>query len=699
MKYCFDKLEFRGGKILCEGWAVPEVPGGNLKVTFLKADRQPAEASVSITERPDVGRIHFGDEAMSHYGFAASLPYSGDAEMSAVFQTDGASPEELTVPFSPKALFSAWKKEHSFPAVFRRFLKSEDKKNFRKIESYSEYSERDREYAIWKLEHEPDQKELRAQRSSSFPGQPLVSIAVPVYRPALRHLKEMAASVLAQTYGSWEMCIAAAPELSPEAAAFLKQLAAKHRNIRVSFLQENFGIAGNTNRALETATGEYTAFLDQDDLLRADALYEYVRAARLNSADVVYCDEDKLDDETGIFFDAHFKPDYNPDLLCCNNYICHMLFVRSELLEKVGDLNPELSGAQDHDLLLRLSEVTDRFIHIPKILYSWRCHRDSTAMNPESKAYAYAAGKTAIDEHYMRCRIPATSEPMQLPGWYRTEFSLKEKPLISILIPNRDHPEDLLRCIRSIREKSSYRNLEFVVIENGSTDPETFEAYRTLSAEDSCVRVISWSSPFNYSAINNFAAREARGELLLLLNNDTEIISPDAIESMAGYCLREDVGAVGARLFYDDDTIQHAGVLVGVSDGADHVFLHCKKEDPGYMGRAIVSQDLSAVTAACMMVRKERYFEAGGMDEGFSVAYNDVDFCLKLQELGYRVVYDAFAEWYHYESKTRGYEETAEQKERFRKEQALLRERWPVRMLQDPYYNRNLSLKHGYYNR
>lgn len=698
MNNCFDEFEYRGGRIVCRGWAAPAEPGAPLEITVKDGKGRPLEIRLVRVSRADVGTAMFQNPAMDMYGFAMEIPYVAEKKQTICFFVNNEEKESLEVAYSPLKLYWQYKKRKSLPAVLKRYLKSEDKENFWLYEKYLDFDQKDRDYAIWKERHTPGKKELDEQRSKLFPEKALISIVIPVYHPCIEHMKQMIDSVMNQTYGNWELCIAYAGTQDDEAGKYLSELVSTSRKVKVKFLKENYGIAGNTNEAIALAAGDWIAFADQDDLLRQDALYEYARAIHMMDVDVLYCDEDKLDDETGIFFEPHFKPNFNIDLLCCNNYICHMLVVRTSIVKEVGLLDSSMNGAQDHDFILRCSEQTTKFGHISKVLYSWRCHGDSTALNPESKRYAYEAGTRAIEQYYARKGIDASVEPMKQRGWYKSTFSHAKQPLVSIMIPNKDHREDLIRCVNSILNKASWGNYEILIIENNSTEEETFECYRQLTELDSRIRVITWDSGFNYAAINNFAAAQAQGEYLLLLNNDTELITEDAIESMLGYCQRADVGAVGAKLYYADDTVQHAGVLVGVSEGADHVFLRYAKENPGYMGRAIVSQNLSAVTAACMMVKKAVYEQVGGMDEAFVVAYNDVDFCLKVREAGYLVVFDAFAEWYHYESVSRGYEESEEQKARFEQEKQLLRKRWPVQMLGDPYYNRNLSLKHGYYS-
>lgn len=395
------------------------------------------------------------------------------------------------------------------------------------------------------------------------------------------------------------------------------------------------------------------------------------------------------------FFQPHFKPDFNIDLLCTVNYICHLFVVKKEVIEQVGMLNKDFDGAQDYDFIFRCVEKAGRenIHHIPQILYHWRCHEDSTAENPESKLYAFDAGKRAIQEHYNRIGIKARVSKGEFLGLYRTEFLREYDPLVSIIIPNKDHIDDLKRCINSVEQKDLYKNIEYIIVENNSTEEKTFTFYKELERDNPRVHVVYWKGIFNYSAINNFGITKAKGEYLLLLNNDTEIINENCIEELLGYCMRDDVGAVGARLYYEDDTIQHAGVVVGFGGIAGHCFVQQKRGVTGYCHRIICAQDYSAVTAACMMVKRKAYDDAGGLSEELQVAFNDIDFCLKLQRAGYLVVYNPYAELYHYESKSRGLEDTPEKVARFNREIKTFEERWPEILKNgDPYYNPNLTL-------
>ena len=409
--------------------------------------------------------------------------------------------------------------------------------------------------------------------------------------------------------------------------------------------------------------------------------------------EAIYTDEDKISMDGKEHFQPHFKTDFNIDLLRSVNYICHLFVVKRSLFEKVGLLNHEYDGAQDYDFVLRCAEQAVNIRHIPKILYNWRAHKDSTAENPESKRYAFEAGIRAIQAHYDRCGIDAEVSAEQLNGIYRSKYRLKEQPLVSVIIPNKDHTEDLDKCIRSIEEKGTYKNIEYIVIENNSEKKETFAYYEKLQAENPKVKVVFWEREFNYSAINNYGVGFAKGEYLLFLNNDTEIINPDCIEELLGYCMRDDVGIVGARLYYEDDTIQHVGVIIGLGGVAGHTFVGEPKDSLGYFGRIVTAQDYSAVTAACLMTKRKVFEKVNGFEEKLAVAFNDVDFCLKVREAGYLVVYNPYAELHHYESKSRGLEDTEEKVLRFQGEIRTFQYRWKEILNEgDPYYSPNLTL-------
>ncbi|MDD6057573.1 MAG: glycosyltransferase family 2 protein [Clostridiales bacterium] len=547
-------------------------------------------------------------------------------------------------------------------------------------------------YDWWRKKYAVTPEELQEQRKQHFPIRPLFSIIVPAYKTNPIYLRKLLSSVLEQTYAGWELCIAQAE--SPELIPVLEEYVKKDGRIRYCTLERNEGISANTNAALDMARGDFIVLADHDDIIAANALYEFAAAINQDvTIDVLYSDEDKISMDGRKYFEPHFKPDFNPDLLCSFNYICHLFAVKREVLLRAGQFDGQYDGAQDLDFILRCTEQAKNIYHVPRILYHWRCHPDSTASNPESKRYAFEAGRRAVQMHYERLGIPARVEHAQFYGMYRTRYLWKDTPLVSIIIPNKDHRADLETCIDSILTKSEYRNFEIVVVENNSVEPETFAYYKRLTQEQEKVKVIYYEGGFNYSKINNFGVAAASGAYLLLLNNDTEMMTGDCITELLGYCMREDVGVVGSKLLYEDDTIQHAGVVLGFGGTAGHAFIGKSRYDTGYFGRLICAQDYSAVTAACMMTKRSVFEQVGGFTEALAVAFNDVDYCLKVRRAGKLVVYNPYAELRHYESKSRGYEDSPEKVERFNGEVEVLLSYWREWIEKgDPYYNPNLTL-------
>lgn len=548
-------------------------------------------------------------------------------------------------------------------------------------------------YEQWRAHYEPKPEEIEQQRRTGFRYNPLFSIVVPLYKTNKQFFNEMIHSIENQTYTNWELCLADG-SADGSLTRQLEQYSAANSKIKFISLTENKWISGNTNEALALAQGDYIVLVDHDDIVPPEALFEFAKALNEDETiDVLYSDEDKISMNGKKYFEPHFKSDYNPDLLCSMNYICHLFAVKRTLQQQIGLFQSEYDGAQDYDFIFRCCEAAQNIRHIPKILYHWRCHMESTAANPESKLYAFEAGRKAIEAHYQRMGIPAHVEHAQFYGMYHTVYDWKETPLISIIIPNKDHIADLQKCMNAIYEKSDYHNFEFVIVENNSTEQETFAFYKKISEEHDNVKVLYYKGEFNYSKINNFGVSEADGEYLLLLNNDTEMINTDCLTEMVHYCMREDVGIVGARLYYADDTIQHAGAVIGFGGMAGHTFIGKSRYDIGYFGRIVCAQDYSAVTAACLMTKRSVYEAVGGLDEKYQVAFNDIDYCLKVRKLGKLVVYNPYAELYHYESKSRGLEDTPEKVERFSGEVERLVTNWPEYFKKgDPYYNKNLTL-------
>jgi GT2 family glycosyltransferase len=548
-------------------------------------------------------------------------------------------------------------------------------------------------YDLWIALNEPKSTELEAQRRTSFAWQPTISILVPTWNPPVPFLTAMLDSVRSQTYTRWELCIADGGSDDPEVAEILNCSSGNDPRIRVRFLPDNRGIAGNSQQALALATGAYVALLDQDDTLAPFALYEVVRALnQYPDADLLYSDEDTLDTTGTRRAEPHFKPDWSPDTLRSYNYVCHLAVFRRLLLEKIGGFRPGFEGAQDYDLTLRAGEQARRIIHIPKVLYHWSVHPQSVTAAETVKGYAYESAKKALSDHLRRCGSAAPVTDGPLLGTYRITYPVASRPLVSIIIPNQDHPELLARCVESVL-RSDYSAYEILLVENRSRRPETFSCYRRLQ-QRAGVRVLTWDQPFNFAAVNNLAASQARGDVLLFLNNDVEAINPDWLEQMLAHALRPEVGAVGAKLYYPDDTVQHAGIILGVGGVAGHSHRHYPRTDAGYARRLRVVQNLSAVTGACLMTRRAVFEQVGGFDERFVLIYNDVDLCLRLRQKGYVIVWTPWAELYHHESTTRGGDNTPQKQARVAGEVALLRSRWgDVLGTGDPYYNPNLTLQ------
>ncbi len=518
------------------------------------------------------------------------------------------------------------------------------------------------------------------------------SIVVPLYNTPLKFLKEMIKSVQNQTYANWQLCMA---DGSDSNHSYVGEYVNSLNDKRIIYkkLHKNMGIADNTNACIEMADGNFIALFDHDDLLHPSALFEMAQAIEQKNADFVYTDEVTFVGRTSNITIYNFKPDYSPDTLRSYNYICHFTAFSKELLGVVGGFNREYDGSQDYDLILRLTEKAKNIVHIPKALYFWRSHKASVASDVSAKPYVVESAKRALAAHLNRIGLSGVVEDAIVPTTYKIQYEIKGEPLVSIVIPNKDHTDDLEKCLASVYKKSTYKNFEVIVVENNSTEPQTFEYYKKAQSKYNNLKLITWEKGFNYSAINNFAVEQTSGDYILLLNNDIEVITPDWLEQMLMLAQRQDVGAVGAKLYYEDDTIQHAGVIVGLGGVAGHSHKGFARDNPGYMARASITQNLSACTAACLMIRKDVYNKVGGLDEGYAVAFNDIDFCMKIRAAGYLIVFTPFAEFYHYESKSRGDEDTPEKRARFNSEVFRFQERWGKELKAgDPYYNPNLSL-------
>ncbi len=561
----------------------------------------------------------------------------------------------------------------------------------------SKFSSKYRLNKIAKSYYTISDDERRAQKEAVFNKDIKFSILVPLYNTDLGFIDEMIASVIAQTYGNWELCLAdGSDEKHENVEKACKKYAARDERIRYLKLEKNMGISGNTNASIDMATGDYIALFDHDDVLHPSALYEVMGAICDEGADYIYTDEATfMSPNLKNIITAHFKPDFAIDNLRANNYICHFSVFKRDILDKVGKFRPEYDGSQDHDMILRLTAAAQKVVHIRKLLYFWRSHPMSVAQDINSKTYAIQAGKNAVHDSIKQTGYETVVESSRaFPTIYRIKYEIKSKDLVSIIIPNKNHLKDLRRCINSILDLSTYKNYEIVIVDNGSDDIELFDYYKLLE-RDSRIKICSLDIPFNYSKLNNYAVGFASGKYYVLLNNDIEIITPEWIEEMLMYVQREDVGAAGIMLYYPNDTIQHAGVILGLGEDrvAGHAFHKQPRNSIGYMGRLCYASNMSAVTAACMMVKADVYHSVGGLDEELGVAYNDIDFCMKIRKEGSLIVWTPYAEAYHNESLSRGSDMSDENKMRFEREKAVFKARWKTELENgDPYYNPNFTL-------
>ncbi len=534
-------------------------------------------------------------------------------------------------------------------------------------------------------------KKLQKQRETVFSKHIKFSVLVPLYNTPKRFLKEMIESVLAQTYENFELCLA---DGSGEEFSYVGEICEKYalKDSRVKYkkLEKNLGISENTNACIDMSSGDFLVLFDHDDLLHPSALFKVMVEICEKDADFIYTDETTFKKHPKDAYFPHYKPDFSPDLLRSINYICHLTVFSRELLNQTGGFRKECDGSQDYDMILRLTEKAKKIVHIPEILYFWRAHASSVAGDISSKPYVMEAAKRALSDHLQRIGLEGEVVDSKVITTYKINYKLKENPTVSIIIPNKDHSTDLSKCLNSIKEKTTYKNYEIIIVENNSTEEETFNYYKEIEKEEN-IRVVYWKDGFNYAAICNFGASFAKGEQLLMLNNDIEIITPNWLEELLMYAQRRDVGAVGAKMYFPDDTIQHAGVILGMGGLAGHAHHYLPREASGYVNRAVITQNLSAVTAALMMIPKKVFSEVGGFDEGYKVAFNDVDLCMKIRQKGYLIVFTPYCEAYHYESKSRGSEDSPEKIKRFNSEVKRFYDKWGENLV-DPYYNPNLDL-------
>ena len=715
MKLKIDVVRVRENHITLNGWVVGRDPLSKPEYRVCDEKEQAVNFKMVPTRRDDVSMIYFKKVVDTDLGFDITFDYERgktyslyiiiENQMKRIRFNEELIAKRSSVAYKRREKIRDLCNLETLKVVADNLQKHGLKAVFIKSKNKIKGIDNDFEYTEWYERVKPTEEELSAQRAYDWTEGSTVtpvkfSVVIPVFETPDNYLKEMLDSLLSQTYPYFEICIADGSRPGADKGKLLEEYGKRDARVRYRVLGDNLGISGNTNAALDMAEGDFVVLCDHDDVVPESALYECAKEiSAVPECDCLYTDEDKLDVDGGGIFDPHFKPDFNIDLLRSVNYICHLFAFRRELISsgKVAKFDPDFDGAQDYDFIFRITENSRCIRHVPKILYHWRCHMNSTASNPESKLYAFEAGARAIRAHYDRVhpeiRI-AKIEKGEDYGIYHTYFDIVEEPLISVIIPNKDHTDDLDTAIRSLL-KGNYGNLEFIVVENNSTLDKTRKYYEDIQKELPNVKVVRYEEKgFNFSKINNFGVKYASGRYLLFMNNDVEMINPDSIKEMLGYCQRDDVGITGCRLLYEDDSIQHAGVVIGFGGIAGHTFIGLYDYQKSYFHRAVTAQDYSAVTAACLMTKRDVFDRAGGFTEELAVAFNDIDFCLKVRSLDKLVVYNPYATFHHYESKSRGLEDTPEKVDRFNREVAKFMKKWPGILAEgDPYYNPNLTLR------
>lgn len=597
-----------------------------------------------------------------------------------------------------RGIRNIWKKYHFLipPSLWGKYLKKLVSIIINPYTNFDFYDPNDIEqYNAWIKEKE----KFTQVKEENLTYKPLISVIIPVYNVSRKYLTCCLDSILNQTYTNFEICLTDDASTNTETIETLKEYEKKDKRIKVNYRKENGHISNASNDSLKMAKGEFIALVDNDDTLDNHALMEFVNVLNeKKDIDFIYSDEDKLNLKGKRCY-PHFKPDFSPDTLLSLNYICHLSVLRKSIVEKVGGFAVGLEGAQDHDLFLKVSEVTDKIYHIPKILYHWRMIPSSTSMGVKNKDYASDKGKIAIENALKRRKIKASVLKEKISTYYIVNYDLEDKPMVSIIIPTKDYASTLDVCLKSIYKKTTYPNFEVIVVNNNSEEKETFKLFNKYKSKYKNFRVIDANMEFNYSRINNLAIKEAQGEYIVLLNNDTELLTNNWLELMVGYASQKHIGAVGVKLLYPDDTIQHGGVVLGLGGVAGHAFVNLNNDDPTntmFFGRLYVPYDYSAVTAACLLIEKKKYLEVGGLTEDLKVAFNDVDFCIKLLEKGYNNVFLPMVCLHHYESKSRGLDTSGEKLVRFNKEVKYMRDKWAFIIDNDKYYNKNLSKKNSF---
>lgn len=688
IQYSIDVMTQTKNSLSIDGWAVSRDPEDLVSITLKDAAGNDVTFRCTTVARSDVSVAKYGNVIDHPFGFTLTFVYVPKNTYTLTFANRNS---QVSCQINDAYLFS-----YTLKKKMKSLLTRKDARDTALHKKMN--------YTQWYHRTMAKKGELDRQSAYPFPPDaPKFSLVIPLYQTPEEYLDALIQSILAQTYQNYEVCFADGSPESCHLEAAVQKYSHQDPRFKYHLIGSNKGISANTNEALQMSTGTFIVLCDHDDLITPNALFEFAKAVVDHpSCDTIYSDEDKIDAAGKYVFEPHFKPDFNIDLLTSVNYICHLFAVRKTLVDQYGAFDSAYDGAQDYDFIFRMTEHSRKVVHVAKILYHWRTHQNSTSANPASKMYAYDAGAKAILAHYHRVwpdiSIAKVEQGISL-GIYHTCFTFDQQPLVSIIIPNMDHTSDLDTAVRSILTKGTWKNLEILIVENNSKEQKTFDYYHKIEAEFPQVHVLYYKDSFNYSAINNFGAAQAKGNYLLFMNNDVELINPDSILEMMGYAQRPDVGIVGCRLLYQDNTIQHAGVVVGIGGTADHVFRGRFSENDTYFNRAMTVQDYSAVTAAVMLVRRDVYEQVHGFDEHYAVAFNDIDFCLQVCSLPKLVVYNPYASFHHYESKSRGAEDTYEKEVRFVSEIKRFLTKWNGYITAgDPYYNPNLTVYNNDYS-
>lgn len=657
------------------------------KINTLKGSNIIIDTSLSVNTKIIEIYINVNNEKIKIFSKKYGYLFRGLKVISKPFKMLANSLNRMIKPII-KAIKIAWNRHHFLvpPHKIKKYIKSlkqnyvyPEPSNMLDPDSIADYNQ-------W----------LKQQKfkfiNLDFKYNPLISIIIPVYNAEPSYLEECITSALNQTYKNFEVCISDDKSTNKETLNILKKYE-NNEKIKIKYRKENGMISKNMNSALELASGEFVGFLDNDDLLDENALYYIVKELNKNNKlDLIYTDEDKIT-EKGKFCEPNFKPDYSPDTLLSMNYICHFTVIRKNILDKIGTFDSKYDGAQDYDLFLRITETTDSISHISRILYHWRKTKTSTSAESNNKNYARIAGKKALKDALKRRKITANVILDTKTPFYLIDYTFTKEPKVAIVIPTKDNKDILEKCIDSIYEKTIYKNYEIVVVDNNSSEKETLDYLQKIKKEHDNITIMQDKGNFNYSRINNNAIKKTNCDYILLLNNDTEIITKGWLTTMVGYAMQKHIGCVGAKLLYPDSTVQHAGVILGLGGVASHAYIGVDRNELGYLGRLAVPYNYSANTAACLLVSRKKFDEVGGLEEKLQVAYNDIDFNIKLLEKGYYNVFLPQVELFHYESKSRGYDTTPEKKKRFEQEEKFMNNKWKDHINNDRFYNRAFSKK------